>query len=944
MKDIFDRTIGGVKLDFTISRDSASQLNIANRDRYSKDKAYMLDLATELRRRNPFGNIDKLLEQILKAYSATFKPFNFQLENIKTMLKSFEGRGVFGDQVGLGKTVQALLSALVMHQSGAIRNMLIIAPPATRRTVWEKEIEEKFSPKGHKQSDCSYIDLVDLTTYTSFVDIVKKIQQDNQAAEEKGALRCYIVSHSQWLQHRQELLEGYHTATKASKRGMSNGDSDSTNKDNTAEHIVDDIVSWLCSARDSSALDGILLRYGFDVTKAHSLRDLDKLQTLFAALDCAVDIVCNSSDRTLVHGQHSTAIDALMAARDFSAYREMYADSSKTKGDRLQFLRNNVRGELSNCIAKLAELHSGLQGDISKLSERQAKQNPLACFFDEENRLVDLVVIDEVHEFVKGQGVTSSNDSDEVNMSMSGVSDAIRLLAEIRKKYCIMLSATPLRTELEDIFWLMYISDPNRFGTNVDEAKKYFYTTVCRLSDDTAKQRLYYVTTNDNDKSFSALDGLLGMINSLFTRKRIAEQTVCDAMSSRLESDGVDRQEVLQYLNSLLGERLQQAFELEWDIWNKRGVVAATGKQMWGEINKNSYFHRNYNAVKIAFNGTLVKICSDIGRGQSVNGVTMSQLHPYVDWRRRGKCGWAISPTGSETEEIRQLLNKGTSLSGFYAGDETPDGRGMLKSALTNDAVLIVADSEQTARALHSSLCTTADKKPIKKSGVEILTGEMNGRKVELMLHDSNEEQEYLDTYIRNTDEYNKVTIVTQSFRAGVNFPDYGAVIFAQMNNEHYGLLQPMDIEQWIGRIYRTGQQREYCCIVTLLVAHTRSQKWETVNSEFLKYYYRILSDNTHEGARLGLDLYGKGKAEIAFLQPILTDWLLMSPKALHKKPTAEKRKFAVLLRDYYASHNNQRDLNLVQEELQKICYNIQTYFDENLAQHRQNDKEPSKT
>ena len=111
---------------------------------------------------------------------------------------------------------------------------------------------------------------------------------------------------------------------------------------------------------------------------------------------------------------------------------------------------------------------------------------------------------------------------------------------------------------------------------------------------------------------------------------------------------------------------------------------------------------------------------------------------------------------------------------------------------------------------------------------------------------------------------YNPFVIVDVGFQAGVNLQKYDTLIFAQMDIKGERLLEPVDIEQWIGRIHRTGQIKT-CRIITILTTNMRG---EDPDPAFLRWYYDILADAE------GFDLYGNNTPDVAFVQPIVTDML----------------------------------------------------------------------
>lgn len=114
------------------------------------------------------------------------------------------------------------------------------------------------------------------------------------------------------------------------------------------------------------------------------------------------------------------------------------------------------------------------------------------------------------------------------------------------------------------------------------------------------------------------------------------------------------------------------------------------------------------------------------------------------------------------------------------------------------------------------------------------------------------------------------MAIVSQGFQAGVNLQEYHVLIFLQMDWKGQRLLEPVDIEQWIGRIHRTGQVKTSHIITALTTFITREENAPDRNPgpDFLQWYYEILSDEA------GLDLYGNTTPDIAFLQPVIVDVL----------------------------------------------------------------------
>lgn len=67
----------------------------------------------------------------------------YQIETVKKVLKRFHGRVLLGDEVGLGKTIEAGMLIKEYLLRGMVRNVLILAP-ASLVSQWQEEMEMKF--------------------------------------------------------------------------------------------------------------------------------------------------------------------------------------------------------------------------------------------------------------------------------------------------------------------------------------------------------------------------------------------------------------------------------------------------------------------------------------------------------------------------------------------------------------------------------------------------------------------------------------------------------------------------------------------------------------------------------------------------------------------------------------------------------------------------------
>lgn len=114
---------GGLKIDATPKS-------------YAKYKA-LFEAAREVRK------IDDFRELRVPFYPA-FRPFEYQREAVLMMLSRFRGKGIFGDQVGLGKTVEVGMTVAEYAARGAVQNVLLLCPDKLD-FQWEQEMREKFS-------------------------------------------------------------------------------------------------------------------------------------------------------------------------------------------------------------------------------------------------------------------------------------------------------------------------------------------------------------------------------------------------------------------------------------------------------------------------------------------------------------------------------------------------------------------------------------------------------------------------------------------------------------------------------------------------------------------------------------------------------------------------------------------------------------------------------
>lgn len=72
-----------------------------------------------------------------------FTPFWYQQETVKKVIRSFRGRALLADEVGLGKTIEACLILKEYKMRGLVGNALILTP-SPLVSQWKEELKSKF--------------------------------------------------------------------------------------------------------------------------------------------------------------------------------------------------------------------------------------------------------------------------------------------------------------------------------------------------------------------------------------------------------------------------------------------------------------------------------------------------------------------------------------------------------------------------------------------------------------------------------------------------------------------------------------------------------------------------------------------------------------------------------------------------------------------------------
>jgi SNF2 family DNA or RNA helicase len=86
-------------------------------------------------------------DELICLEQLSFAPFDYQMRAAQIMLRRFRGRGMFCDEVGLGKTIEAGL-VIKEYLSRNIIQRLMVVTPASLVEQWREELAVKFGLTG----------------------------------------------------------------------------------------------------------------------------------------------------------------------------------------------------------------------------------------------------------------------------------------------------------------------------------------------------------------------------------------------------------------------------------------------------------------------------------------------------------------------------------------------------------------------------------------------------------------------------------------------------------------------------------------------------------------------------------------------------------------------------------------------------------------------------
>ncbi|MBQ2737616.1 MAG: hypothetical protein IJF38_02925 [Clostridia bacterium] len=1014
-KHTFDCNISGVDFKFSISDEDASRIQPESIREYTDVMKKLIDASSRvMQKEDMFGVAD--IESLASRYA--FHPFAYQIENVKKMLNRYCGKGVFGDQVGLGKTIEALMTAHVMFESGSIRNALLVVGKKTI-SGWVKEILTKFpgvfkiiipsialkSEPNKKEIGLGSIrniaktmpravEIISDTARMSdaFSALIDKMARDNERRD--GIFRLYIATEGM-LESSAKILEGMRAADE-SRKNLEEPPTESHRE------AISKFIKGLraLSADNADAYENYFSgasielkkeRKSFDVFTKEDIIELEYLNTLSLFIN------------------------------ELKGVRAQIGSGSLRVMDRLR--RQGNIDAIDTRLAALCAEEDRLKGELQSAKE-------VRSLFEGE-RIIDLLMIDEIHKLYSERG------AGRVVESMSS------FLSDIEKKFCVLISATPVRSRLDDIFELVHMSNPKMFGVGRQtDAKEYFYETLCRIPRTATGDGVYafplasMVCDEQGRLSDEKIKVFLGLVNSFFTRKRIDdvsgdmrgiygkaygsltddEKRVITALTRRI----IDKRAV-SFLKRGVDDKFEDCVACAEDEMRRWRATAGKNadsafRKADGNVNTNRrrHFFSCIDATAIELITVIDELTFLRAQGAAENGsflenelgntnilIKRSIVDLYRQFRvRDGKTNW--DSERMLDEQIKEFLSSGTLLirikrllysmvnwqrrkkygvaflpnepyESGYASDEerlAEMGRNVFKSLLeavdkekkTASGGRFIskygfdtnADDDFLYSLLLDSVLAYESRDTAGKGKIRIREQIMRGVKevgddlikrlfpsYSVMLGDAGRsvcllsdgtsapygdggagEDADTDDELKSGEVINRFAFAVSTDQAGINLQQYKTFVFFQLDGERGALLNPVDIEQWVGRIHRTGQVKN-CRILTIIDYHRSlmsDSKNERYTREFLEWYYTdILSDPN------GLDLYGNRTPDIAFIEPIVCDCIRFTLRKNKDRRDHTAKGFAELAYECY-NYDEQRGGDLMKSVLKRLIRSLCRY------------------
>ncbi len=501
-------TIGDFLLDINIDDEESSRLDPEQIQVYTKRNKELVEATVAVRQQPLFGDfqIEEVYYQRAGDVYKEWKPYKYQKENVKTMLNRFEGRGVFGDQVGLGKTIEALIAIHVMFRSGAIHNATIITPRKLC-AQWKGEIENKFYTlsKGKylpifKVTECKLDELAGLLEkheknelYHIYLINANTIEPDDlgRAMDRKKKYReaesIFTDVELMGISFEKTDISIEYTIL-GEPKGIRIGQLYKEIEDLervSLQNLRKIIEEKFTHIETQETLEKPI----YECVKKQNVRDFFGRHVIEQEL--IQSIICSEDGYVRVNGRRRS-IDNPFVRAAIEAAKKQYVERSVSAASSKKKLEEN-RQTVMRVEEKILQAR--------RLTEDKIARSAALLKLTEEP-LLDLLVVDEIHKFYEKNDTKSKRDTMR------------NILAAIKKKYCLLLSATPINDSLNDVVDLLYLLGQTGYGGSYETLKSYFYRVFCGLDEDAS---LADLASNPD-----SLKRLKGMINSIFTRKRRA--------------------------------------------------------------------------------------------------------------------------------------------------------------------------------------------------------------------------------------------------------------------------------------------------------------------------------------------------------------------------------------------------------------------------------------
>lgn len=702
----------------------------------------------------------------------SLRPFHYQETAVQTMLIDFEGRGVFGDQVGLGKTIEALMTAHIMFCQKEIRNMLVVCP-ANLVDQWTGEIMTKFRDTD---GNCVFDIKLDKDSSGnwSLQNSVRKLKEQIKKAGDTATDKLPVFFLS--------------TASLTSPANIQE------EEDNAAQlrQISDEIAKIQARIAELEAER----QRACDVNRMNSLREQD------------------------------------------------------------EYVRAVRAAQLSGC--PIEEKFAPLKKIIIEMEAQKASLNQKRADYEEKKgeslweTPVDLLVVDEADTVVSDAVGNKKDKTDET--SYAALIKSRKALMNFRKKYCILVSATPIRAQLEDIYYLVKIVDENRF---VNEEAFYTYVGARSLAELVKDDEL--------------IKRLIGLINTMFTRARMHDKHVTE---SYLPEKGhtLDR-----IIDALLGNMSEAE-----KIWSRERYPSLSKSEIANRLNKLRSCVENSVRIFCDVSGIKfeIKLLETIYREARqdeyyrkliMRGMRDYYLetqdvciHSYIDWSRQKKEGRCENIHGDDAMQNSRILQS----LGSAFGNSSERG---------SEKVVIFEGKLNNRKLLYEQLRRRFPKRKIFADIKDPAFWEMVGADTKATDLDDDEDDSYendglvfdkqhdrdykafkrwnVREFFRTEPEYaDAIYLIDQTRKEGANLNCASRLIVCQITaSAKLGLLDPLRFEQIIGRLNRVGQMDNISIEVYV----------DNEREEALYYTYADPE---------GLDMVGLGKPEVSFITPIVTE------------------------------------------------------------------------